>query len=242
MGEFWSMTDRGPKYIFWNDTYIYRLAAYLSHVWGRRFAAAEAFTSQPHNGGRWLTTPFQVKSQGDVVYARGINRFVYHRYVHQPWADDRYLPGMTMGRWGMHLDRTQTWWHLAPSLFSYQSRCQWMLQEGRFVADVLYWNGEEAPNMGKSRLGYPYPDDCRWNENIVHGRREFCISEIPQWVRDGRTSPTGRHTFTTFKHWTKDDELLPSGLIGPVVIRFGEVYTSVRGGRNTSAKFCTADP
>ena len=87
-----------------------------------------------------------------------------------------------------------------------------------------------------------YLDDCRWNENIVHGRREFCISEIPQWVRDGRTSPTGRHTFTTFKHWTKDDELLPSGLIGPVVIRFGEVYTSVRGGRNTSAKFCTADP
>ena len=155
MGEFWSMTDRGPKYIFWNDTYIYRLAAYLSHVWGRRFAAAEAFTSQPHNGGRWLTTPFQVKSQGDVVYARGINRFVYHRYVHQPWADDRYLPGMTMGRWGMHLDRTQTWWHIAPSLFSYQSRCQWMLQEGRFVADVLYWNGEEAPNMGKSRLEYP---------------------------------------------------------------------------------------
>lgn len=65
-------------------------------------------------------------------------------------------------------------------------------------------------------------DDCRWNENIVHGRREFCIAEIPQWVKEGNPSPMGRRTFTTFKHWTKDDELLPSGLIGPVTVRFGE--------------------
>ena len=189
MGEFWGMTDRGPNYIFWNDTYIYRLAADLSHVWGRRFAAAEAFTAQPHNGGRWLTTPFQIKAQGDVVYARGINRFVYHRYVHQPWADNSYLPGMTMGRWGMHLDRTQTWWHLAPSLFSYQSRVQWMLQEGRYVADVLYWNGEEAPNMGKSRLEYPLgrnalPKGYSW---------DFCATEAVEslQVRNGKVVVPG---------------------------------------------------
>lgn len=189
MGEFWSMTDRGPAHIFWNDTYIYRLAAYLSHVWGRRFAAAEAFTAQPHNGSRWLTTPFQVKTQGDVVYARGINRFVYHRYVHQPWAHDRYFPGMTMGRWGMHLDRSQTWWHLAPSLFSYQARCQWMLQEGRYVADVLYWNGEEAPNTGKSRLAYPV------GRNAVHKgfSWDFCATEVVESlkVRDGKVVVPG---------------------------------------------------
>ena len=68
-----------------------------------------------------------------------------------------------------------------------------------------------------------YTDDCKWNESIVHARREFCIAEIPQWVRDGNPSPTGRQTFTTFRHWTKDDELVPSGLIGPVVVRFGEI-------------------
>ncbi len=189
MGEFWSMTDRGPKHIFWNDTYIYRLAAYLSHVWGRRFAAVEAFTAQPHNGSRWLTTPFQVKTQGDIVYARGINRFVYHRYVHQPWSHDRYFPGMTMGRWGMHLDRSQTWWHLAPLLFTYQSRCQWMLQEGRYVADILYWNGEEAPNMGKSRLEYPVgrssvPKGYSW---------DYCATAAVEMlkVRDGKVVVPG---------------------------------------------------
>ena len=32
----------------------------------------------------------------------------------------------------------------------------------------------------------------------------------------GEKSPTGRITFTTWKHWKKTDRLLPSGLIGPV--------------------------
>ena len=34
-----------------------------------------------------------------------------------------------------------------------------------------------------------------------------------------RDPPTGRKTFTTWKHWTKEDSLLPSGLLGPVTIR-----------------------
>lgn len=34
---------------------------------------------------------------------------------------------------------------------------------------------------------------------------------------------TGCRTFTTWRHWTKDDQPLPSGLVGPVMIRFGEI-------------------
>ena len=74
-----------------------------------------------------MATPFSIKSQCDRSYADGVNLIVYHRYTHQPWPGDSYLPGMTMGRHGMHLDRTQTWWKYAPAWFSYQSRCQWML-------------------------------------------------------------------------------------------------------------------
>ena len=144
--EFWSNTALGVHGIA--GTGNTRLAAHLAHVWGRRVAAAESFTENPQNAGRWLTTPFDIKSQCDRVYAAGINRIIYHRFVHQPWKRGRYLPGMTMGRWGMHFDRTQTWWHLAPEFTRYQSRCQWMLQEGRFAADILYWCGEEAPNTG----------------------------------------------------------------------------------------------
>ena len=40
----------------------------------------------------------------------------------------------------------------------------------------------------------------------------------PQWILDGKPRPT-RFTFTTWHHWTKDDDLLPSGLFGPVQLR-----------------------
>ena len=161
MAEFWSNTSLGVHGMA--GTGNTRMAAHLAHVWGRRVAAAEAFTENPQTAGRWLTTPFDIKSQCDRVYAAGINRIVYHRFVHQPWKRGRYLPGMTMGRWGMHFDRTQTWWHIVPEFTKYQSRCQWMLQEGRFVADILYWCGEEAPNTGLASVtppgGYDY-DIC----------------------------------------------------------------------------------
>ena len=154
MAEFWSRVSEDGNNA--GDTGNARSAAYLAHVWGRRYAATESFTADPKNGGRWLTTPYSIKNQSDRAYCEGINRIIYHRFVHQPWPGDKYLPGMTMGRWGMHLDRTQTWWHLAPEWFRYQSRCQWMLQEGRFVADALYWCGESAPNTGKAKIDLPY--------------------------------------------------------------------------------------
>ena len=143
MAEFWSRAALGDHSV---DTRNSRLAAHLAHVWGRRIAAAEAFTGDPAVGSRWLTTPFTIKAQGDRAYANGINRAVYHRFVHQPWTNADRLPGMTMGKYGMHFDRTQTWWPLVGPWLRYQARCQWMLQEGTFCADVLFYGGEEAPN------------------------------------------------------------------------------------------------
>ena len=143
MAEFWSRASLGDHSV---DTRNSRCAAFLAHVWGRRIAAAEAFTGDPAVGSRWLTTPFTIKAQGDRAFANGINRVIYHRFVHQPWTHADRLPGMTMGKYGMHFDRTQTWWPLVGPWLLYQTRCQWMLQEGTFCADVLYYGGEEAPN------------------------------------------------------------------------------------------------
>ena len=66
-----------------------------------------------------------------------------------------------------------------------------------------------------------YADDCEWMGKTRRGVKEFGVREIPQWVKDGKPSPTGRHTFTTWRHWSKEDDLLPSGLIGPVILRGG---------------------
>ncbi len=174
MAEFWSTASRGPH--AGSGVGNSRLAATLAHAWGRRYAATESFTAGPEAGGRWRTTPYSIKSQGDRAFAAGINRIIYHRFTHQPWPGNKYLPGMTMGRWGMHLDRTQTWWPLAGDWFRYQTRCQWMLQEGMFAADVLFWCGEAVPLGGTSTklpAGYDY-DYCATEAlmklKVVNGR------------------------------------------------------------------------
>ena len=59
------------------------------------------------------------------------------------------------------------------------------------------------------------PPDCQWV-----GQR---LAAWPQWLLDGKPGPTGRLTFTTWHHWTKDAPLLPSGLLGPVTLRSAEV-------------------
>jgi hypothetical protein len=42
------------------------------------------------------------------------------------------------------------------------------------------------------------------------------LARWPQWLLDGKPSPTGRFTFTTWEVWHKNDLLVDSGLIGPV--------------------------
>jgi len=42
------------------------------------------------------------------------------------------------------------------------------------------------------------------------------LRQWPQWVLDGKPSPTGRFTFTSWRLWHKGDRLQPSGLLGPV--------------------------
>lgn len=54
------------------------------------------------------------------------------------------------------------------------------------------------------------------------------IKEWPQWLLDGQPSPAGRFTFATWHHWKKGDPLLPSGLIGPVVLRSQVTVPAIR--------------
>ena len=45
------------------------------------------------------------------------------------------------------------------------------------------------------------------------------LVEWPEWFKEGRPSSTGRYTFTTARHYTKESPPAPSGLLGPVRIR-----------------------
>ena len=91
-----------------------------------------------------MKTPFDHKAIGDLNFCRGINLFVFHRYAMQPWLDR--FPGMTMGPWGTNFERTNTWWEQSRAWMKYLARCEYLLQEGLFVADACYYYGEGAPN------------------------------------------------------------------------------------------------
>jgi hypothetical protein len=150
MGEFW--TPGG------NAMETCRGMASAGHVYGRRIIGAEAFTAGDHE--RWLEHPATLKALGDRAFCEGINRFVFHRYALQPWTPERQ-PGMTMGPWGQHYERTQTWWDWTPAWHEYLARCQLMLREGLFVADICYVQPETPPQGpgDHKRGGYAW-DEC----------------------------------------------------------------------------------
>ena len=153
MGEFWLPRGDGrPMDTRWGHRARGngRTVASVAHVWGKPIVGAEAFTAYPTaTSGRWLDHPASIKAQGDRVLADGVNRFYFHRYVHQPWTDPTRYPGMTMAYYGGHFERTQTWWSNAfPAYVAYLTRAQYLLQRGTFVADVLFDVGDEAPNFG----------------------------------------------------------------------------------------------
>ena len=153
-GEFWA-----------NGGYSFslRLAASLAHINDRTFAGAEAFTGGPGMGeGQWQSHPGSLKKVGDWAWTQGINHFIFHSYPHQPWND--IFPGMTLGQYGCHFDRHNTWWEPGRAWIQYIHRSQFLLQSGTNVADVLCFAGDAAPNGGVHRddiknSGYDY-DAC----------------------------------------------------------------------------------
>lgn len=140
MGEFWS---RGTSFWGFPTEFSCFEAVSVGHTLGRNIIAAESFTADP--GEDWRQYPGAMKSQADWALCCGLNRLVIHRYQHQPWLDR--FPGMTMGPYGVHWERTQTWWDMAPAFHTYLARCQAMLRRGLPVADILYLDQEGAPNV-----------------------------------------------------------------------------------------------
>jgi hypothetical protein len=128
-----------------------------AHVYGRPITGAESFTADDHE--RWLQHPATIKTLGDTAFCLGVNRFVFHRYAMQPWADRK--PGMTMGPWGLHYERTATWWEQSRGWHQYLARCQLLLRQGLFAADVCYLQAEIAPQGFQFHgiSGYDY-DSC----------------------------------------------------------------------------------
>lgn len=134
-----------------------------AHIYGRNEISAESFTSRPTLN--WSFYPGMAKIKADEMWTKGINGFVFHRFVHQP--NIHVKPGMTMNRWGAHFDRHQPWWDTAgKAWFEYMARGQFLLRQGIPVADVAYFVGDSAPNVCpataviRAFMPAPYKFDC----------------------------------------------------------------------------------
>jgi len=137
MGAMWTYGEEHPSAFTYEADILG--AASVAHIYGRPLVAAESLTSalQP-----WSNSPRDLKPFIDLEFARGVNRVVIHTSVHQPVDKP---PGLSLFGYGQFFNRLETWAPVAGPWMDYIARCSWLLQQGRYAADIAYFYGEEAP-------------------------------------------------------------------------------------------------
>ncbi|MDR2674118.1 MAG: hypothetical protein LBC18_04435 [Opitutaceae bacterium] len=115
-----------------------------AHFYGKQYITCEALTSRK---GNWAETPWIMKGTLDTLLLAGPNVSVFHTYTHQP---DERAPGWQMEPWGISQNRKMPWWPLSKAWFTYIARVQYMLQQGKYAARILYLYSDEIPASGAS--------------------------------------------------------------------------------------------
>lgn len=147
MGEFWarSATHRTRDF----ERLFTKQPASAAHVYGRRVVLAEAFTSI---GPQWEESPRDLKPVFDQVACEGLNLVMLHTFDCSP--DEMGSPGQAYFA-GTHFNRHITWWPHADAFLGYMNRCQFLLQQGLPVSDVLYFYGENVPSFVRLKADDP---------------------------------------------------------------------------------------
>lgn len=148
MSEFWAWSWRhrvGDR-----NRFFCKQPASAAHTYGRRLVAAEGFTTiGPH----WQETVWDnLKPAFDKALCEGMNLLFWHAFVCSPEAEG--MPGIQYFA-GTHFNPNSTWWAKSGPFIAYINRCQWMLQQGRFVADACYYYGDHVPNFAQLKMSDP---------------------------------------------------------------------------------------
>jgi hypothetical protein len=118
-----------------------RESASVAHIYGQNLAAAESMTAA---AAPWGWSPSTLKPTADQEFLNGINRFVIHESAHQPLVGKGTAPGLTLGPFGQWFNRNETWAEQAGPWVNYLARTSFLLQQGRFGADLIYFYGEDS--------------------------------------------------------------------------------------------------
>ena len=131
-GEYWSEGSLGDI--------ENRAASSCGHTYGKNRIWAESCTA---GGPHFNRYPRLMKQRVDRFFCEGINATLLHLYIQQP---DEVKPGLDAW-FGNEFNRNNTWFDGMGIFVDYLRRCNFMLQQGRYVADVAYFIGEDVPKM-----------------------------------------------------------------------------------------------
>jgi hypothetical protein len=138
MAAMWTQTP-GVNNIQYDYNADDRESASVAHIYGQNIAAAESMTAA---AAPWAWSPATLKPTADQEFLNGINRFFIHESAHQPLVGK--APGLTLGPFGQWFNRNETWADEAGPWVSYLARNSYMLQQGHFGADVIYYYGQDS--------------------------------------------------------------------------------------------------
>jgi hypothetical protein len=160
MSEFWawSWTHRvGDR-----NRFFVKQPASAAHTYGHRLTQDEGFTTiGPH----WQEKLWDnLKPSFDQALCEGMNRLVWHAFVCSP--EDTGIPGQQYFA-GTHLNPKVTWWAKSAPFFGYIDRCQFLLQRGLFVADVLYYYGDHVPNFSQLKASDPAHCEPGYDYDVI---------------------------------------------------------------------------
>ncbi|MBN2507416.1 MAG: glycoside hydrolase [Verrucomicrobia bacterium] len=175
MSEFWAWSWRHR--VGDSNRFFVKQPASAAHTYGRRFVAAEGFTTiGPH----WQETLWDnLKLAFDQAACEGLNRLVWHAFTCSP--AEMGLPGQEYFA-GTHFNPNATWWSRSEPFLSYLNRCQWLLQQGLFVADALYYYGDHVPNFSQLKRSDPARVLPGFDYDVA--TEEVVLTRLS--VRDGR--------------------------------------------------------
>ena len=137
-GEFWNTHPYGEEHQ--NQLQIVKGPASAAHQYNQPSVEAEAFTST----WLWQEGPAEMKPLADRAFVEGLSRIVYHTFPHVP--PEAGEPGWVYN-FGTLVYPGRVWWPMSKPFHLYLGRTSFMLQQGHFVGDVLYYYGDRAPNF-----------------------------------------------------------------------------------------------
>ncbi len=233
MSEFWSPSPHRPTP---PSRFFVKQASSAAHTYGKRLVGAEGFTTiGPH----WNDVPWSaMKPSFDHEFCAGLNLLFHHTFTCSP--NEMGIPGQEYFA-GTHFNPQVTWWDEAPALIDYFKRCQYLAQQGNFVADVVYYYGDHVPNIAALKESDPAGALPGYDYDVLS--EELLLASLK--VENGQLAlPSGMryrvlvlpdHRVLSLAVLKKLDELVRAGatVLGPKPMR----AVSLEGGSEGKAVF-----